>query len=179
MRDKLAGNNQGQLLIEAMVAMGVISVGLLGVFSVLSNSLGISKITSNQYVGTYLAAEGIEVVKNIIDNNVYNQVSGGWNAGLVQNGGSPYTFAVEYDSPAPNQSESRRSFQSTDFLRFDSSTGLYDYNPSDSQTTFKRAVTVTSLDSNNELQVDSVVSWVDQGGTPDSVKLEDVFYNWR
>lgn len=172
MQVKLVGNNKGQLLIEAMIAMGVISVGLLAVFTVLSNSLGISKITSNQYVGTYLSAEGIEVVKNIIDNNVYNQNS--WNSGLVQNGGAPYTFTVQYDSTAPDTLD-----QPTDPLRFDPNTGLYSYDPAGNITVFTRAITVTSLDSGNELRVDSVVNWKDQGGTPDSVELEDTFYNWR
>lgn len=169
MPGKLVGNNSGQLLIEAVVAMGVISVGLLGVFSVLSNSLAISKVTSNQYVGTYLAEEGIEVVKNMIDTN-----QTAWNLNLVQ--GSAYKFAVEYDSATPNVADLGQP------LRFDPSTGLYNYETGNS-TTFVRTITVTSLpvDGNpgEELRVDSVVTWLDQGGMPDSVTLEDDFYNWR
>lgn len=169
MQRKLAGNNKGQLLIEAMVAMGVISVGLLGVFSLLSQSLGLSKVTSNQYVGTYLAAEGIEVVKNIIDTNVNSSIA--WNTGLVQ-GGSPYDFAVQYNSASPDTADLGQP------LKFDPGTGTYNYTVGNS-TVFTRKVTVTNLMSGNELQVDSVVSWIDRGGSLDSVKIEDDFYNWR
>ncbi len=159
------------MLIEAMVAMGVISISLLGVFALLSQSLELSRTTSNQYVGTYLAAEGIEVVKNIVDTNTYKG-GAAWNAGLIQSGQSSYTFTVQYDSTAPE------SFSVDTPLLFDPSTGTYNYQTGN-YTTFTRAVTVTSLLSGNELQVDSVVGWVNSGGIKDSVKLEDDLYNWR
>ncbi|MEK7182766.1 MAG: prepilin-type N-terminal cleavage/methylation domain-containing protein, partial [Patescibacteria group bacterium] len=57
----------GQTLVELMIAMSVMSVGLLGVFAVLSQSLGLNRVVANQYVAANLAAEGIEVVKNIAD----------------------------------------------------------------------------------------------------------------
>ncbi len=169
MLDRSVGSNKGQMLIEAMVAMSVISIGMLGVFSLLANSLGIGKVTSNQYVGTYLAAEGIEVVKNMIDTNV-NSGGMAWNSGLAQNG---YTFAVQYDSASTTDET-----DVTKPLLFDSSTGLYSYTVG-KPTVFTRAITVTNLMSGNEIQVDSVVSWTDQGDTKDSVQLEDHFYNWR
>lgn len=161
MRGKLAGNNKGQLLIEAMVAMGVISIGLLGVFSLLSSSLGITNITSNQYVGTYLASEGIEVVKNIIDTNVYNQNP--WDEYLVQSS-QPYSFTVQYNSVG---TDIANSVPTTQPLQFDPTTGLYNYTTGN-KTVFTRAITVTPITLANgqadELQVDSVVSWTNQGG---------------
>lgn len=173
---KLARNNRGQILIEAMIAISVISLGLLVAFSLLSNSLAISKVASNQYVGTYLAAEGIEVVKNIIDTNV--QTGGmAWNANLV-NGSGPYSFAVEYDSAEPDVADLGKP------LLFDPSTDLYNYETGD-PTDFVRTVTVTEIGSSpplvnqgDELQVDSTVTWTDEGGLKDSVTLEDDFYNW-
>jgi type II secretory pathway pseudopilin PulG len=170
MLGKLVGNNKGQLLIEAMVAMGIISIGLLGVFSLLANSLGLSKITSNQYVGTYLAAEGIEVVKNMIDTNVSDQTN--WNKNLVQGSGA-YSFTVQYNSLIPEDSRPT----STPLL-FDPTTRTYNYTTGN-PTVFTRTITVNNLRSGDELQVDSVVNWTDQGGAKDSVSLEDNFYNWR
>jgi hypothetical protein len=152
-------------MIEAMVAMGIISVGLLGVFSVLSNSLGISKVTSNQYVGTYLAAEGIEVVKNIIDTNVGQHA---WNQYLDSNG----DYAVEYDSVTLDSVDQNKP------LLFDPSTGLYSYKTGN-PTVFTREITINNILNDNELQVNSIVSWSDQGGIKDSVNLEDDFYNFR
>ena len=60
---------KGYVLVESVVAMTIVVVGLLGIFSLLSQSLSLNRVVGDRYVGTYLAAEGIEVVKNIIDNN--------------------------------------------------------------------------------------------------------------
>ncbi|MBI2506531.1 MAG: hypothetical protein HYW00_00070, partial [Candidatus Colwellbacteria bacterium] len=44
-----------------MIAMSVMSVGLLSVFAVLSQSLGLNRVVAEQYIASNLAAEGIEV----------------------------------------------------------------------------------------------------------------------
>src|SRR3989344_7063024 len=70
----------GQLLVEAMVALGVITVGLLGMLELLSNSLSLNRVAADQYTGTYIASEGIEIIKNLIDKNV---IAGApWNTGF-------------------------------------------------------------------------------------------------
>ncbi len=172
MPDKSAGNSErGQLLIEAMVAVGVTTVGLLGVFSLLSQSLGINKVASNQYVGAYLASEGIEVVKNIIDTNVYRGGTA-WNSG-VQDG----TYAVQYDTATLSSTSVDQS------LKFDPVTGTYNY-LAGTDTNFKRSIKITSVVSGgsptvNEIKVESVVTWKDRGGTQYTVNLEDHFMNWR
>jgi len=160
----------GQLLIEAMIAVSVVTVGLLGVFSLLSQSLGLNKVAADQYVGAYLASEGIEVVKNIIDTNIYQ--SRAWNTGV-----SDGTYAVQYDTPTLTSTSVDTP------LKFDSATGTYNYAVG-TVTNFKRSVKITSLRLNSqnqpdELQVDSVVTWNSRGGTQYKVNLEDHFMNWR
>ena len=60
---KFAGLNRssGQVLIEAMVAISIVTVGLLGIFSVLSRSLSLNRTVADNYVAANLAAEGIEI----------------------------------------------------------------------------------------------------------------------
>jgi type II secretory pathway pseudopilin PulG len=175
MLDKLVGNNKGQLLIEAMVAMGIVSVGLLGAFSLLSNSLAISKVTSNQYVGTYLAAEGIEVAKNMLDTNIVTD-SGAWNSPPWNEDG--HQFTLQYNSLTPGSCPPGSCpINMTTTLLFDPATGLYNYETG-IPTTFTRVITIHDLPSGDEIQVDSKVSWTDPGGTTDSVNLEDDFYDW-
>lgn len=176
MLDKSAGNRElnserGQLLIEAMIAVGVTTVGLLGVFSLLSQSMGLNKVAADQYTGAYLAAEGIEVVKNIIDTNAY-QGGAAWNTGVGDG-----TYAVQYDTKTLSSS-------AVDVpLKFDPVTDTYNYNVG-TDTNFKRAVKITSLRFDgfgrpSELEVDSVVTWNSRGGTHYSINLEDHFMNWR
>jgi len=52
--------NNGQLIIEMIVAVSLLMIGLLGIFAVLSQSLGLNRVAANQYIAAHLAAEGIE-----------------------------------------------------------------------------------------------------------------------
>src|SRR3989339_1915766 len=70
----------GFLLVEAVVSMSVLTVGVLGIFALMSQSIKLTRTINDQYVATYLAAEGVEVVKNILDSNALTD-PGAWNAG--------------------------------------------------------------------------------------------------
>ena len=60
-------DRKGNLLIESIVAISVIVISFLGILSLLSRSLGINKDVSYKFIATYLAAEGIEITKSLID----------------------------------------------------------------------------------------------------------------
>jgi len=57
----------GQSLIELIVALTIIVVSLLGMFVLVSRALGLNKLAAEQYTATYLAAEGIEIARNFFD----------------------------------------------------------------------------------------------------------------
>ncbi len=158
----------GQALIEVLVAISILTVGFLGIVTLLSHALALNRVVSDNYTGTYLAAEGIEIAKNIIDANHFNGKS--WNAGL-QNG----NFEVDYSSQNLNT-----AYDPSHTLFFDPRTKLYGYqqNPGAVQTTFVRRVGITLI-GQEEVQVDSEVQWVTRGGGQFGVTLEDHFYNWR
>ena len=73
--------NNAQILIEVMVALSVVVSAFAGALSLLGTSVGLTRTIANQYVGTYLAAEGIEIVKNMIDENYFDGAS--FNANLA------------------------------------------------------------------------------------------------
>lgn len=171
MNEEFIIKKSGQILVETMVALSMSVIALLGILSLLSSSLAINRIVSDNYVATYLAAEGIEVVKNIIDTNIANDYP--YNQGLTgcdnANG-----CAFQYDSTEKMQSNSNTK------LRFND--GIYSYNISGIQTRFSRKVQiypVTSDVGTPGLRVVSIVSWVARGGVDRDVVLEDIFYNWK
>ena len=182
--DRASNNNNrnGQTLIEAMVAVTLLTVGFLGISSLLSQSLALNRVTANQLTATYLAAEGIEVAKNLIDHDVYAQAAGhgtGWGtclANLVSiNGG----FGLDYSTVDCNPG-SRQIFSSNDYLYYHADTHLYDYDENGgggTQTGFMRKVTMIPT-GNYEITVNSIVSWPGPAGTVDDVNLEDHFYNY-
>ena len=56
-------------MVEMLVAISIISVSLLGILALVSRSLGLNRVTTEQYIATYLAAEGIELTKNFFDHS--------------------------------------------------------------------------------------------------------------
>lgn len=155
----------GQVLVEALVAVSILTVGLLGILTLFARSLSLNRVISDNYTATYLAAEGIEVVKNLID---VNRIQGrAWNANF-----SDGDFEVEYSTSAlPLSSNQDR------FLRYDPSTHHYSYSGS-TQTNFRRSVSIALVGS-EELKVNSTVDWTTRGGGSFTINLEDHFYNWR
>jgi hypothetical protein len=157
----------GQALVEVLVAISILTVGFLGIVTLLSRALALNRVVADNYVGTYLAAEGIEITKNIIDANI---VSGkGWGSGLSedQNG-----FEVDIDSSALRPYADRP-------LLFDDAVKEYGYT-NGVATPFKRKVTLRLVNGGQqEVQVNTTVTWTTRGGGQSSVNLEDHFFNWR
>ena len=160
----------GQLLIEMMVAMSVLIIGLLGVFAVLSQSFGLNRVATNQYIAANLAAEGIEVTKNILDANVIANTA--WNSGFVF--ADSGNFGVQYDTKSLDATAESNA---TKKLRLDSSTGVYNYDTG-SETNFIRTINVENI-SPDEIKIVSKVKWIDRGGLPLEIGVEDHFLNWR
>lgn len=167
----------GQALVEVMVAVAILTVGFLGIVNLLSRALALNRVVADNYVATYLAAEGIEVTKNIIDGNTIQGGPGLWSSGNGV-GSCDGNIAdglgacqVQHDSPSLEDNTDQ-------VLNFDANTNLYDYNSNATPTSFRRWITI-KLVTQNELKVQSRVTWITRGGGTSEVTLEDHFYNWR
>lgn len=154
--------NKGQVLVESIIALTVLTLGFLSLIGLLNSSIGLTKIANENYIATYLAAEGIEVVKNIIDNNRLNPAAA-WNQSLG-NG----EYELEYNSL------NMQSYQDR-FLKFNNQNNTYNYS-NGVDTIFKRKIIIQNL--TDAIKVASLVSWKSRGGVESKVQLEDVFYNY-
>lgn len=164
---RLLPPRHGQALIEVLVAISILVVGLLGVVGLLSRALGLNRVVADNYTATYLASEGIEVAKNIIDANSLN--GAGWNAGI--NFGND--LEVDYDS------DNLRNIATGRPLLFDAASRRYSYR-SGLETPYFRRIRVELVNGGAaEVKVTSEVNWVTRGGGESKVVLEDHFYNWR
>lgn len=65
----LIKNNQGQGLIELIIAIGVITVGLFAVWGLFISNYTSEREAAARLIGVNFAREGIEVVRNIRDSN--------------------------------------------------------------------------------------------------------------
>lgn len=162
----------GQVIVELMVAMGVLAVGLTGMMVLLSQAIGLNRTVADDFTGTYLAAEGIEIMKNFTGANFVHQLrSGGiqWREGF-RDGSSYEVDYLDESLPEP------RTLSSLTPLLYDPQTHTYGYDVGD-PTPFTREVSVVFID-DDVMQVISEVTWTQRGGEKATSKLEDYFYNW-
>jgi type II secretory pathway pseudopilin PulG len=167
----------GQLLIESIVAITVIAIAILGIFTLSSRSVSLNRVVSDQYTATYLAAEGIEVVKNIIDTNVVHNCVG-WNTGINL---SNEDFNVNYDTADSSATDSSLALQkfseNSEPLYFEN--GLYNNKGNGKRTKFYRKVRLEYAPNQRSVNIISTVEWANKGNAEFEVVLEDVFYDWR
>ena len=155
--------NSGQLIIESMIGISIAVVGILGVLTLLSRSISLNRVVSDQFTGAYLAAEGIEITKNLIDANIIQFKP--WNQGFLSG-----SFEADYNSINLEPNQNRR-------LLFDSANNFYSYDAGN-PTNFTRTVDIQLIGS-EEIKVNSVVKWTTRGDGNFEVNLEDHFFNWR
>lgn len=168
-------------MMEAMITISVVMVGMLGIVTLVSRSLAFNTDATRKFTAIYLAAEGIEVVKNLVDRNYAAAATNppptqppAWDENINEG-----RYQVQYDSTdlGPELGTS-----AGDWLVFDASTGLYSYAAGESGG-YRRVVDITETDHDedgfaDEIIVRSVVSWSARG-VDDAVVLEDHFFNWR
>ena len=156
---------KGQLTIEAIIAIFVLTTAVLLFVGLLSRSMGFNGIISDQYTAVYLANEGIEIVKNIVDGNYMKKIA--WNLGGFEH---PGDYELSYNSTTLQGNQDR-------FLYAERNTGLLSYKFDGTPTKYKRLIHIQPV-GRNEIAVISIVTW-ESHGVPFEIKLEDHFYDWR
>jgi len=160
---RINNQNQGIILVEAMIAISVLITGILGIFTLMSRSLSLNRVIMDQETAVNLAAEGIELVKNKLDGNILQKLP--WNSG-INNGDYEIDFDKEELMPYDN-----RKFS------YDASNGQYAYGAG-VPTKFARIIKIEMLGT-DEMKVNSLVTWITRGSGNFSINLEDRFFNWR
>lgn len=72
--------SSGFTIMEAVLAIFVLTIGVIGAYSVISQTIFASSLNQSRLTAYYLAQEGIEIVRNIRDGNWLQGES--WNNGL-------------------------------------------------------------------------------------------------
>jgi len=166
-------------LIEVLVATFVITLGVAGGLVVVSQTTAFTQITSSRLTATYLAQEGIEIVKNIRDTNFLLIHRGlitedQWAQGLTVCGGG---CEADYNDLILTPFASR-------YLNIDA--GFYQYSGFGVQTSFKRKITIFDLldldDPPDEIPDQAKVlveaSWEERGRTHQVAAQENVYKWW-
>ena len=173
---------KGQILGEAIVAMGIITVGVLGVIGFLAHSIGEGRSITDQTIAANLAAEGIEITKNILDRNALERFRLGdgmmaWNKGFDTPGFFEVDFKSETLGPKVSTSDNRNILrplkkEQVGDVQFYSYSGI-------EYTTFRRSIEIKRGINEHHIRVISRVYWIAKAGRLNQVTISSDFYNWR
>jgi len=164
-------SNKSFTLIEVLAAIFLITVGVMAALIVINQTTAFTQVTSSKLVASYLAQEGIEIVKNIRDTNflkIHKGVGGiSWNSGLPS--GTYYNFdyrseAVPDDSNCPGKN----------YLKFESN--FYKCSATANSQKLQRKITLTP-DGSDILKVSVEVSWQERGREHQVIAQENL-YKW-
>lgn len=170
--------------------MGIITVGILGVFSLVAQNYQAQKINKNTLIASMLAQEGIELVRNVRDTN--------WTTGVVDwdddiKGNSNDDFIIDgvggvgIDGDVDDTNTSGNIIEEANAKLYrDSSTNFYTHTASGNTATgFYRLITVFGNDASDPVdgivdyyKVTSRVQWQEGNGLKDYVAVT-YLYNWR
>lgn len=149
----------GFTIIELLIVILVVSIGLIGVMNLITRIFFYTRLNQSNLIASFLAQEGIEIVRNIRDTNWVEGAP--WDADL-----SSGDYGLDYQTtrlPDPNPDCDLNSP-----LKFDGSF----YNCSSGDTAqFKRKVTITK--SIDEILIKVSVTWDDH-----EVRAIEKIYNW-
>jgi len=154
---------KGFTLIETIVAIFLLTVGVSGSFSLMQKVTSFASTSSSQFVASYLAQEGVEIIRNIRDTNylIKGQV---WDNGI----GVGTDFRLDYRS---------RVFPDAACGTYLQHNGSYYVCSDSSVSKFRRQITITKP-SFDKIVVSVAVSWSDRG-IPHQVFAETELRNWR
>ncbi len=181
-----ASSRSGQSVVEALIAIGVITTGFLGIVTLLSKSFFYYRDISDTLRANYLAVDGIEIAKNLIDHDVYQKAAGvpgaAWNAcfSAYENPATGVAdLALDYLAGQSGNCAGFQAYSVGTPLRFDPTVGRYSYQTTAGSYASQFARDIRIVASGTEITVSSIVSWSTGPVTSQSVNLEDHFYNWK
>ncbi len=168
----------GFTLVEALIAMSILIVGVISGFVLVIKALYNVTIIQDRLTASFLAQEGVELVRQLRDTNFLKRLNGEnvlWTDGILSTCGGEGCL-IWADVSNNTVETSVYDPASPPPLYYHSDTGLYNYDSSDSLTSFKRVIQITPV-SPNELKVEVKMTW-ESRGMDFSFTLEDHLFNW-
>ncbi len=160
-----------------MIAMGIITIGILGMTGFLSKAISEGRYVADQTAAVNLAAEGIEIAKNILDGNaIQSGAPRPWNQGFNTEG----FYELDYKSEALGISlgtvENQGALRTLKREQVEDAE-FYSYSGT-AETSFKRSVQITYV-APYQIRATARVYWTARGGRLNNVSLVSDFYYWR
>ncbi|UZE93272.1 MAG: hypothetical protein IB617_00255 [Candidatus Nealsonbacteria bacterium] len=158
-------------ILEVITAIFILTIGVGASFSLMSQTLSASSIVEQKAIASYLAQEGIEIVRNIRDSTWLEKRTNpslSWDVYLGVG-----EWEADYDSQTLTSYSGTPLYIQTD--------NFYGYEVSDVQTKFIRKITIAEVDplnpDTNKRKVIVEITWEERGRTHTFTALEYIT-NW-
>ncbi len=165
---------RGFSLIETLVATAIIVMAATGPLALAARSLGQANYIKDQIVATFLAQEGLEIMRNVRDVNGITAISG-FQLGACSSIGTGCTVSGTKLNTDGKTYEVLPATSNPQFLKFSPVTNVYDYT-TDSGTAnsiYSRIIKIDPPPSGGkEYKIHSKVTWTRASG-PRSVDLTE------
>ena len=174
----IQNSSAGFTIMETLVAMFILVVGIGASFSLINQTLATASMAESKLVASYLAQEGIELVKNLRNKawlDIRSGGSGPWDR-YIQEG----DWEVDYLS----EDLSRSFSDGGAFLYIEEASGFYKYinspGSNDVKTKFTREISITKIplgEDEYNLEAKVTIGWQEKGRTHNFEILENIT-NW-
>lgn len=178
-KNECSSNSKSFTLLEVILAITVLTLAVGGSFVLISQTITSVSVVQSKLTASYLAQEGIEIIKNIRDTNWLKIQP--WDQGLDGGDcwegdyqtGAPPDYTLLTSCPFPYQYDNLR------FLGIDEN-GFYSYSYlPENKTIFKRKITISKeLEEPDRLKVSVEVLWKERGKIY-SITAQEYLYNWN
>lgn len=155
----------GFTLVEILAVLFVVSVGLIGVLSLIVQNIQSQNINKRTIAAYQLAQEGLELIRKVRDTNWKN--GNAWDKDLAAG-----TYYMDYLDSVPHPVSN-----ATDAELYLNDSGFYIHNGVTSPTPFSRTIEIIPLASGS-MRVYAHVNWYDRDKVF-NYDLETLFYDWR
>ncbi len=156
-------------LIEIIVVLFIISMGLVGILSLIVQNIQAQDYNRGNLIAYQLSQEGIELIRRVRDTNWRNSMP--FYTNLADLVATPKSFIMDYDDNLPIEASEPA------VLRMDDE-GFYAHGPDTWEASeFSRLIEVELVDANH-LRVISSVFWTNRG-RENSYVVEALLYDWR
>ncbi|MFC1630115.1 hypothetical protein ACFL06_01105 [Patescibacteria group bacterium] len=189
-------DKKGFTILEVTIAISVILIGISSTIILITTVINKMTVLPSQLVATYLAQEGIEIIRNARDTNWLEGLEGGidWQTGITLDcmSGCEADY-TNTDSAIPSFdpfTTPGRNLYIENIDGTDVGDGFYKYidfpDANDIKTPFIRKITVLSsadldlppLEQENSMLIIVEVSWIEKGGYY-KYTAQEMLYNWR
>jgi type II secretory pathway pseudopilin PulG len=171
MSNKIVKDNSGISILEVVVAMMIITMGMVGVLSLVIQNVEAQYINKNVLIASGLAQEGLELVRNIRDLN-WLTPGNVWNQNIVGDG----TYTMDYGGLVSIKMAVNFIDEAGARLYVDSNGFYMHVSSGNTPTNFYRLITV--VNNTDYLDVKCTIRWKD-GTQNHNYTAETYLYNWR